>query len=141
MLDFCYCDQDAGRALEVAHKHLAVNYLSILKHYEFMADYHKEIKGYAAYRQAAEFLNSLALDAAVEDYIARLACGTAQQILNTLASRRAVIGHYEWNSILGYAGLPFDRVESSMPLTAQEVLPELRSWDETEVKPRSAAVA
>ncbi len=141
LLDFCYCDQSAERAVEVARKHLAVNYLSILKHYEFMADYHKEIKGYEAYGQAAEFLNSLGLDAAVEDYISHQACGTPQQILDTLAARRDVIGHYEWNSIVSYGGMPFDMVERSMRLIAKEVLPELRGWSETDSTSRSAAVA
>ena len=141
LLDFCYCDNDAGRAEEVTRKYLAVNYLSILQHYEFMADYHKEIKGYEAYGQAAEFLNALGLDAAVDDYITHQACGTPQQILERLAARRAVIGHYEWNSIVSYGGLPFDKVEASMRLIAREVLPELRSWRDDSVAPRSAAVA
>ncbi|MGE0862234.1 MAG: LLM class flavin-dependent oxidoreductase, partial [Gammaproteobacteria bacterium] len=141
LLDFCYCDRDAGKARDVARKYLATNYLSILQHYEFMADYHKEIKGYEGYGAAAEFLNSLGLDAAVEDYIAHQACGTPQQILDTLHARREVIGHYEWNSIVSYGGMPFDMAESSMRLIASDVLPELRSWQETASDAPTAAVA
>ena len=130
LLDFCYCDQDSAKAEAMVRKHLAVNYLSILQHYEFMVDYHKEIKGYEAYGDAAMFLNSLGLDAAVDDYISHQAWGTPQQILDTLAARREVIGHFEWNSIVSYGGLPFDAVERSMRLIGKEVLPELRSWQE-----------
>ena len=124
-------------------KHLAANYLSILKHYEFMADYHKEIKGYEAYGDAATFLNSLGLDGAVNDYIEHQAWGTPQQILDKLTARREIVGHFEWNSIVSYGGLPFDRVESSMRLIGKEVLPELKSWrDEVRsVTSRAAAVA
>jgi alkanesulfonate monooxygenase SsuD/methylene tetrahydromethanopterin reductase-like flavin-dependent oxidoreductase (luciferase family) len=68
LLDFCYCDKDVGKAKDRVRKYLAVNYLSILQHYEFMADYHKEIKGYEAYGKSAEFLNSLGREEAVEDY-------------------------------------------------------------------------
>lgn len=138
LLDFCYCDKDAGRAEERARKHLAVNYLSILQHYEFMQDYHKEIKGYEAYGEAAKFLNSIGLDAAVDDYIAHQAWGTPQQILDKLDRRRAVIGHYEWSSIVSYGGLPFDQVESSMRLIGSDVLPELKKWREDTPVPQAA---
>ncbi len=141
LLDFCYCDRDAGAAEAMARKYLAVNYLSILQHYEFMADYHKEIKGYEAYGDAATFLNTLGLDAAVDDYIAHQAWGTPQQILDKLDARRAVIGHYEWNSIVSYGGMPFPTVERSMRLIASDVLPELRTWQESTAAPRNRAVA
>ena len=141
LLDFCYCDRDAGKAAELARKYLAVNYLSILQHYEFMADYHKEIKGYEAYGQAASFLNSLGLDGAVDDYISHQAWGTPQQILDKLASRRTVIGHYEWNSIMSYGGMPFDVVEKSMRLIAKEVLPELKTWPAIAAPQATAQVA
>ncbi len=138
LLDFCYCDKDAAKAEAMVRKHLAVNYLSILQHYEFMADYHKEIKGYEAYGDAATFLNSLGLDAAVDDYIAHQAWGTPQQILDTLSQRREVIGHYEWNSIVSYGGLPFAAVEKSMRLIGKEVLPELKNWRDEVPVPRAA---
>jgi len=138
LLDFCYCDKDAGRAEQLVRKHLAANYLSILQHYEFMADYHKEIKGYETYGEAAKFLNSLGLDAAVSDYIEHQAWGTPQQILDRLEARRAVVGHYEWSSICSYGGLPFERVEASMRLLGKEVLPELKKWREDLPAPRVA---
>ena len=138
LLDFCYCNQDAAKAEALARKHLAVNYLSILKHYEFMADYHKDIKGYEAYGEAASFLNSIGLEGAVEDYISHQAWGTPQQILDKLAARREVLGHYEWNSIVSYGGLPFPEVEASMRLIGKAVLPELRQWREAPA-PASAA--
>lgn len=141
LLDFCYCDEDPGKAEEMARKYLAANYLSILKHYEFMEDYHKEVKGYEAYADAAQFLNSLGLDAAVDDYISHQAWGTPQQILEKLESRRSVIGHYQWSSIVSYGGMPFDAVEASMRLIGKEILPELKQWNEDAVPSRTAAVA
>ncbi len=140
LLDFSYCDKDAARAEALVRKHLAANYLSILRHYEFMQDYHKDIKGYEAYGDAAKLLNSLGLEGAVEDYIAHQAWGTPQQILDKLSARRALIGHYEWSSIVSYGGLPFDKVEQSMRLLGREVLPELRQW-EAETTVQQAAVA
>ncbi len=139
LLDFSYCDHDSVRAEALVRKHLAANYLSILKHYEFMQDYHKEIKGYEAYGDAAKFLNSLGLDAAVNDYIEHQAWGTPQQILDKLWARRAIVGHYEWNSIVSYGGLPFERVEASMRLIGKAILPELRTWREDTTARQAAA--
>ena len=130
LIDFSYCDQDSGRAEEVARTHLATNYLSILKHYEFMEGVHKDIKGYEDYAQASAFLHSLGLEKTVEDYVAHQAWGTPQQILDTLERRRAMIGDFEWISLMSFGGMPFDRVEKSMRLLAQEVLPEVQSWGE-----------
>lgn len=138
LLDFCYCDNDAAKAEKVVRKYLATNYLSILQHYEFMQDYHKEIKGYEAYGEAATFLNDLGLDAAVDDYITHQAWGTPQQILDKLEARRQFIGHYEWNSIVSYGGMPFDMVEKSMRLISKEVIPELKTWRDI---PVASAVA
>jgi hypothetical protein len=56
------------------------------------------------------------------------ACGTPQQILDKLEKRRKVLGDFEWNVMLSYAGLPFADVESSLRLIGKEVLPEVRSW-------------
>ena len=128
LLDFCYCDEDAGLAEERARKYLAANYLSILQHYEFMEDYHKEIKGYETYEKSANFLNSMGLEKAVDDYISHQAWGTPQQVLDKLEARRSVIGDYEWNSIVSYGGMPFDQVEGSMRTIGKHVLPELRAW-------------
>lgn len=141
LLDFCYCDEDSGRAEEMARKHLARNYLSILDHYEFMKDYHKDVKGYEAYGDAAAYLNSLGLEAAVNDYIEHQAWGTPQQILEKLDARRRVCGHFEWSSICSYGGLPFKDVEASMRLIGKSVLPELKRWRADDAGVPQAAAA
>jgi hypothetical protein len=70
----------------------------------------------------------LGMDAAVADYVSHQAWGTPQQILDRLEKRRRIIGAYEWNSIVSFAGMPYDEVEKSMRLIGSKVLPELRSW-------------
>jgi alkanesulfonate monooxygenase SsuD/methylene tetrahydromethanopterin reductase-like flavin-dependent oxidoreductase (luciferase family) len=128
LVDFTYCNEDAGHAEKMMRKHMAANYVSLLKHYEFMADYHKELKGYEAYGESAKFLNELGLEQAVEDYSSQQAWGTPQQILDKLAARKEIIGEFEWNSITSFAGLPYAEVENSMRLIGSKVIPELRTW-------------
>ena len=126
--DQCYCHEDEDIVRKTAHKYLSANYISILQHYEFMEDYHKELKGYETYGESARFLNELGLENAVEDYISHQAWGTPDQILQKLDKRRNIVGDYEWNCTLSFGGLPYDSVEYSMKLIGEKVIPELRDW-------------
>lgn len=128
LVDDCFCNDDMGYAEEVVRKYMSAKYISILQHYEFMKDYHKELKGYEAYGESAKFLNDLGLEGAVEDYISHQAWGTPQKILDKLESRRAIIGDYEWISICSFGGMPYDMVQKSGELLAKSVIPELKTW-------------
>lgn len=129
MVDFCYCDEDSAKAEAMATKHLSANYISLLAHYEFMEDYHKNTVGYGAYKDAASFLNSIGKEAAVADYVKHQAWGTPQQLLDKLWARREVIGDYEWNSICSYGAMPFEDSAKSMELIGKKVIPEIRTWN------------
>ena len=138
-IDFSYCDRDAGRAEEIARKHVKAYYASVLKHYEFLEDYHKKVKGYESYGMAAEFLKSAGLDGAAEDYLRQQAWGTPKQILDKLEARRRVIGDFEWNVCTSFAGMPFEMASASTELIAKEVLPEVKSWGEDGFELRKSA--
>ncbi len=132
LVDDCFCSEDMGHAEEVVRKYLSAKYISILQHYEFMEDYHKELKGYEAYGESAKFLNELGLEGAVDDYISHQAWGTPQAILDKLDGRRAVIGDYEWISICSFGGMPYDQVQKSVDLLSKTVIPELKTWTPVE---------
>lgn len=127
-IDTVYCHQDAGKAEEMARKYIAGYYLSVLDHYEFLADYHRNTKGYETYAAATDILKAAGKEQSLEDYVNVQATGTPQQILDKLEARRSVLGDFEWNMMLSYAGMPFDEVEKSMRLLGKEVLPEVKSW-------------
>jgi alkanesulfonate monooxygenase SsuD/methylene tetrahydromethanopterin reductase-like flavin-dependent oxidoreductase (luciferase family) len=127
-IDICVCDKDAGRAEELARKYVAEYYLSVLKHYEFLEDYHKHTKGYEAYGAAAEILKAAGKEKALQDFVDVQAWGTPQQILDKLEKRRGVLGDFEWNVMASFAGMPFETVDSSLSLLGKEVLPEVRRW-------------
>ncbi|HTY53970.1 MAG TPA: LLM class flavin-dependent oxidoreductase [Candidatus Binataceae bacterium] len=138
-IDFTYCDRDAGRAEELARRHIAGYYLSVIKHYEFNDDYHSRLKGYEGYAQAAQLLKETGLEKAAQAYADEQAFGTPQQILDKLEKRRQMLGDFEWNVCSSYAGMPFKDVESSLKLMAKEVLPEIRSWGEDAFEPARAS--
>ncbi|MEM7541868.1 MAG: LLM class flavin-dependent oxidoreductase [Pseudomonadota bacterium] len=135
-IDTSYCHKDAGRAEEVADKYIAAYYLSVLEHYEFLEDYHRDTKGYESYAAAADILKAAGKEQALMDYVSNQACGTPQQILDKLEARRTVLGDFEWNMMLSYGGLPLEDAAASMELIGKEVLPEVRSWG---MEPAAAA--
>jgi alkanesulfonate monooxygenase SsuD/methylene tetrahydromethanopterin reductase-like flavin-dependent oxidoreductase (luciferase family) len=128
MVDFCYCDESSDKAAEMATRYLSANYVSLLQHYEFMEDYHKNTAGYGSYKDSAAFLNSIGKEAAVADYVKHQAWGTPKELLDKLWARREIIGDYEWNSICSYGGMAFTDAEKSMELIGKKVLPEIKTW-------------
>jgi alkanesulfonate monooxygenase SsuD/methylene tetrahydromethanopterin reductase-like flavin-dependent oxidoreductase (luciferase family) len=127
-IDVTFCHEDAAYAEKVALEYIAGYYLSVLEHYEFLADYHRGTQGYESYALAADILKAAGKEQALLDYVEVQATGTPQQILDKLDARRQELGDFEWNMMLSYAGLPFEEVEKSMRLLGKQVLPELRSW-------------
>src|SRR5262249_218529 len=138
-IDLTYCDRDAGRAEETARKYIVGYYLAVLRHYEFLEDYHAKIKGYEAYGNAAQLLREMGKDNAAEDFVNQQAWGTPQQILDKLEKRRRVLGDFESNICTSYAGLPFKDAEASLRLCAKAGLPETRAWGRDEFEPGRAA--
>ena len=128
VIDVTYCNNDAGKAEEMARKYISSYYLSVLEHYEFLEDYHRDMKGYEAYAGAVDILKAAGKEQSLEDYVNVQAYGTPQQILDKLEKRREVVGDFEWSVMMSYAGMPHDEVEKSMRLFGKEVLPEVKSW-------------
>lgn len=127
-LDFTVCHEDAGRAEELAREYVAGYYASVLHHYELMADYHAETKGYEAYATLVDFLKSVGADGAAQSYVDNQIWGTPDQMLEKLRARREVIGDFELNVCCSFAGMPFEDVERSVRLIGEHVVPEVRTW-------------
>ena len=127
-VDLMYCDEDAGRAEEVARKHMAAYYLSVLEHYEIMNDHFKKMKGYEMYAGASDIMRQLDVTEIARSYVDVQCWGTPQQIVERLQERRKLLGSFELSAIVNYGGLPFADAERSMRLFGEQVLPELHGW-------------
>jgi alkanesulfonate monooxygenase SsuD/methylene tetrahydromethanopterin reductase-like flavin-dependent oxidoreductase (luciferase family) len=127
-VDFMYCDEDAGRAEEKARRHIAAYFVSVMRHYEMMADHFGRARGYEGYAGIRELLRSSGKEKSAEGYVDVQVWGTPQQILDRIERRTRILGEFELNVCASYAGLPYPDVERSMRLFAREVLPEVRSW-------------
>ena len=121
--DFVYCDADAGRAEDFAHRYIAGYLTSVMEHYELESDHFKHAKGYESYGNAVDLLKAIGLDKLCEMYLRVNVWGTPDQIVDRLRARREVIGDHDLTCCFRYAGLPYEQAEASMRLFATRVLP------------------
>jgi alkanesulfonate monooxygenase SsuD/methylene tetrahydromethanopterin reductase-like flavin-dependent oxidoreductase (luciferase family) len=127
-VDFLACDESGDRAEELARKHMANYYLTVMEHYDMAGTHFKDMKGYGDYASNAEGLRNTGLDAAAQGFVEINTYGTPQQILDKMDARRKAIGDFDLTIQVSYGGLGGEQAEKSMRLFAQQVLPELRSW-------------
>lgn len=121
--DFVYCHEDAGRAEEIAHKHIAGYLASVMEHYELESDHFKAAKGYESYGSAVDLMKSIGLEKLCSMYLDVNVWGTPEQIIERLHARREVVGEHDLTCCFRYAGLPYGDAEASMRLFARDVLP------------------
>ena len=129
MAGITVCHQDAGRAEELARKHVAGYLLTVMHHYELMGDHFKKAKGYEAYGEAVDMLRDMGLEEMSNAYVDAQAWGTPEQIVEKLSGWRSVIGDFDLLFGFRAAGMAFEDAENSQRLIAEQVIPELRSWD------------
>lgn len=123
--DFVYCDTDAGRAEEVARRHIAGYLTSVMQHYELASDHFNEAKGYE-YSSAVDLMKAIGLEQMCEMYLGVQAWGTPAQIVERVEARRELVGDFDLTCCFRYAGMPLEDAERSMSAFASDVLPALR---------------
>ncbi len=121
--DFVYCNEDEGRARDVAHEYIAGYLRSVMEHYELESDHLKQAKGYESYGNSVDLLRAIGLDKLCDMYLGVNVWGTPEQIVDRLRARREVVGDHDLTCCFRYAGLPFEDAEASMKLFATDVLP------------------
>jgi hypothetical protein len=123
-----FCDRDAARAEAMARPHVIGYFASVLTHYEMLDEQFGKAKGYEAYATAREMMKAAGKEASAETFLEAQAWGTPQQILDRLEHRREILGDFEMNLCVSYAGMRYEDIEPSVRLFTKEVLPEIRTW-------------
>jgi alkanesulfonate monooxygenase SsuD/methylene tetrahydromethanopterin reductase-like flavin-dependent oxidoreductase (luciferase family) len=137
-VDFVYCDRDAGRAEEMARRHIGAYQVAVSAHYELAGEHFAEKKGYESYAGTAAIMRKVKQEKIIEGFVQCQTWGTPQQILDRLERRRRALGDFDLRATFSYSGMPYADVASSVELFAREVLPELRGLASAD-PPRTAA--
>jgi alkanesulfonate monooxygenase SsuD/methylene tetrahydromethanopterin reductase-like flavin-dependent oxidoreductase (luciferase family) len=126
---FCFVDEDAGRAEQMAYKHIGAYYHTAMRHYEMTAEHFGTPKGYEFYRKVGQYIGRHGQDGAARDFARLMPWGTPEQVIDKLATIRQMIGMNGFICHFSYAGMPYDEAERNMRCFVTHVLPELKTWD------------
>ncbi len=124
-----FCDEDAGRAEELARKYIGGYWNTVIKHYELVGDHLQKQKGYESYARLQEIVSSEGgADAMIDFFLSLQVWGTPEQCYEKIVATQKRLGGEAFNCIFSYAGMPHDEAERNMRLFAKDVLPELKRF-------------
>jgi len=137
-----FCDEDEGRAREMAVKWIGGYWRTVLEHYELRGDHLKHTKGYEAYGRLQDIVSSGdgGADAATQFFLDIQIWGTPEQCFERIMRIRGITGTDWYNGLFSYAGMPWDEAERNMRLFARKVMPELKRVG-ADAEPAAEAVA
>ena len=122
-----FCHEDADYARDMARRYIGGYWHTVMDHYQFKADHHKDIKGYEYYGKVAEKMFDYGDDEVVDFFVNLQVWGTPEQCYEKILQIRERTGHDTYVGAFSYAAMPYDLAESSMRLFAAEVMPELKA--------------
>lgn len=125
---FCFVDESADRAEELARKYLAAGYREALAHYDMFGKHFAATKAYDRYANLSNYLNQIGEDKAVEDYVQLMPWGTPQQVLEKFSKMKDLIDMQGIMPNFNFGGMAHQESVRSLKLFVQECMPELKSW-------------
>lgn len=121
-----YCDEDEGRARELAHRHIGAYWNSLLEHYAFHTGHLEGQKGYEYYGRFARTMEHAGAERMLEHFVDLQVWGTPAQCLDKLRWIAGELRADLFSGVFSFGGLPHEDAERSLRLFAHDVLPELR---------------
>ncbi len=126
---FCFVDESADRAEEMAYQYIGGYYGTVLKHYEFGEAPHDGVSGYEFYTNITKYIGRHGKASAAEDFVKLMPYGTPEQVLEKLEVIRQKIGMAAFFPNFVYAGMSYSEGRRNMNLFADKVMPELKTWE------------
>ncbi|MGE0683869.1 MAG: LLM class flavin-dependent oxidoreductase [Candidatus Binatia bacterium] len=123
---------EAREAEELAAVHMGAMFDSIDRHYHFSDGHLTGVKGYEFYAKLAKTYTKLTADEqakakAVEFYRSLHAAGTPDQVLEKIRSIHHTVPLEHLVGTFAFGGLPYPKLERSVKLFAEKVLPVLQN--------------
>jgi len=121
-----FCDSDADRAREQAHRWIGGYFRSVLDHYQFGAEHMKTTKGYEYYAKMTDKIHTYGDDKVIDFFVDLQVWGTPEQCYDKILDVRRRVGNDHFVGVFSYAGMPAAEAERNMRLFATDVMPALQ---------------
>ena len=135
-----FCDEDAGRAREMAVRWIGGYWDTVMRHYELVGDHLQKTVGYEYYAKLQEIARAKGgSDALTEFFLDLQVWGTPEQCVERIVEFRRRTGCESFVGVFGYAGMPIDEAERNMRLFARGVMPRLKALAPLQAGAQAAA--
>ncbi len=125
-----FCDEDAGRAEELARRYIGGYWQSVIEHYELKGDHLGKTKGYESYGALQNMVTADGgADLTVDFFLNLQIWGTPEQCYEKIIDTQKRIGGRTFNGIFSYSGMPWDEAERNLRLFSDKVRPELARFE------------
>jgi alkanesulfonate monooxygenase SsuD/methylene tetrahydromethanopterin reductase-like flavin-dependent oxidoreductase (luciferase family) len=121
-----FCDDNADRARELAHRYIGGYFESVLTHYQFASDHLAKTKGYEYYGKMADKIQTYGRTTVTDYFVDLQVWGTPEQCRERIADIHRRVGNSHFVGVFSYAGMPWDEAERNMRLFAHEVMPAIK---------------
>jgi alkanesulfonate monooxygenase SsuD/methylene tetrahydromethanopterin reductase-like flavin-dependent oxidoreductase (luciferase family) len=126
-----FCDEDAGRAEEMARKYIGDYVTSVLLHYEFAGKHLETTKGYEYYGKISEKIEKYGPEGFVDFFLGLQVWGPPEQCHERIVEFSGRLGADSFNGVFSYSGMPWEEAERNLRLFSDTVRPELQRLTET----------
>jgi alkanesulfonate monooxygenase SsuD/methylene tetrahydromethanopterin reductase-like flavin-dependent oxidoreductase (luciferase family) len=130
-----WCDDDAGRAEEMARRWIGGYYQTVLDHYQFAGDHLARTKGYEYYGKMSEKIAQYGTDKVIDYFMNLQVWGTPAQCYDKILDVRRRVGNDTFVGVFSYAGMPYEDAERNMRLFARDVMPALKALGPAAAEP------
>ncbi len=125
---WCFVDESADRAEELARTYIGGYWDSVIEHYEFDKDHLKNTPGYEFHGQMYDLLNRPNGPQRMTDFFVDIQVwGTPEQVVERIVTIQDNTYNDAFMGVFSYAGMPSEEAERNARLFAAEVMPELQA--------------
>jgi len=134
-----FCDEDAGRARDMAVRYIGGYWETVLKHYELVGDHLAHTIGYEYYAKLQEIARQKGgADALTEFFLELQVWGTPDQCVAKIDDIRRRTGCGTYIGVFSYAGMPIVEAQRNMRLFAEKVMPRVKALGSATAVPAHA---
>jgi alkanesulfonate monooxygenase SsuD/methylene tetrahydromethanopterin reductase-like flavin-dependent oxidoreductase (luciferase family) len=137
--EWVFCDEDPGRAREMARRYVGTYYEMVMAHYELAGRHFGETAGYDYYAKMSERLASAGSERAIDFFVDLAPWGTPRQCYEKIVEMQRRLDGDRFIGVFSYGGMTPEEGERNMRLFAREVLPELQKYPAARTTPDHAA--
>ena len=128
VVGWVFCDEDEERAYEMARRYIGGYWKSVMDHYQFKADLHRDIKGYEYYGKFSEKIAEYGDDKVTEFFLSLQVWGTPDQCYEKIVAIHEWTGNDTFVGVFSYAGMPSEDAEANMRLFSEKVMSRLKEF-------------